>query len=379
MPGRTHVGVFGLAPVLGLALLAAPVTGAQQIVEVDLEAGRTIIDDEWRSMYVGLVAVDWDRGILYVDDDEEPDAIMAFSLETGEWIRTISTPVGDGPREFPQGRRGMEIAPGGGLYVSSFMRVIEYDAGGIPIDSWRPEPPSSGKVCNLGGAPAVPTYGGVVTRGPDGTNESVGPGQRENLVNPVSREKLTRPGAQWTMSTRIVCSEDAAYVVMTYDEGPDSVFVYHRSGEVGRLPVPAQGAIEGECTMGETRTRVGDRVVVQPARPCPHWSLRAHPSLDDLGNLVLFGMDLQTRGAIIDPETGCHALVRGAAGGSRFRPMRIHADSALVFRHAVTRTTIEGRTVEAVQLNSTNGVSLHPIRRISGEPCPGMLPTLNGG
>ncbi|MCY4573578.1 MAG: hypothetical protein OXF01_12345, partial [Gemmatimonadetes bacterium] len=301
----------------GLVLLAGPVASAQQIVEIDLEAGRTIIDDEWRSMYTGMIAVDWDRDILYVEDDEEPEGIMAFSLETGEWIRTISTPEGDGPREFPQGAKGMEIAPGGGLYVSGYIRVIEYDPEAIPLDSWRPEPPSSGHVCNFGGAPAVPTYEGVVRRGPEGTSEGIGPGQEENLVNPVSRERLRRPEAQWTMSTRIVCSEDAAYVVMTYDEGPDSVFVFHRSGEVGLLPVPAEGAIEGECMMGETRGSSGR--VTQPARPCPHWSLRAHPSLDDLGNVVLLGHDSRTSGAIIDPETGCHALVR-AAGDRRFAP-----------------------------------------------------------
>ena len=106
---------------LGLVLLASPVASAQQIVEIDLEAGRTIIDDEWRSMNIGLIAVDWDRDILYVEDDEEPEAIMAFSLETGEWIRTISTPEGDGPREFPQGAK-VEIAPGAGSYVSATTR-----------------------------------------------------------------------------------------------------------------------------------------------------------------------------------------------------------------------------------------------------------------
>ena len=80
---------------------------------------------------------------------------------------------------------------------------------------------------------------------------------------------------------------------------------------------------------------------------------------------------------IDDPETGCHALVR-ATGDSSFAPERIYADSALVSRHAVTMTTYQGRTVRAIQVYSTNGVSLRPIRRVSGEPCPGMLPTVNG-
>ena len=46
------------------AVLAVSVS-AQEIVEIDLEAGRTIIDDEYRSLYGGRVAVDWNRGLLY--------------------------------------------------------------------------------------------------------------------------------------------------------------------------------------------------------------------------------------------------------------------------------------------------------------------------
>ena len=63
--------------------LCAPAAAAQQILEVDLSAGRTIIDDQWRSMGSIVLAVDHDRGILYVNDAEEPEGIMAFSLATG--------------------------------------------------------------------------------------------------------------------------------------------------------------------------------------------------------------------------------------------------------------------------------------------------------
>ena len=35
------------------------------------------------------LAVDHDRGILYVNDAEEPEGIMAFSLSTGERIRVL--------------------------------------------------------------------------------------------------------------------------------------------------------------------------------------------------------------------------------------------------------------------------------------------------
>ena len=40
-----------------------PAAHAQQVLEIDLTTGRTIIDDEWRSMS-SAVAADWDGNIL---------------------------------------------------------------------------------------------------------------------------------------------------------------------------------------------------------------------------------------------------------------------------------------------------------------------------
>ncbi len=88
--------------VLLLACMPAiPQAGsAQHIVEIDYSAGRTILQDEWRAIRLSDLAADWDRNLLYVHDPEEPDGIMVFSLETGEWVRTISTPRGDGPTDL---------------------------------------------------------------------------------------------------------------------------------------------------------------------------------------------------------------------------------------------------------------------------------------
>ena len=106
------------------------------------------------------------------------------------------------------------------------------------------------------------------------------------------------------------------------------------------------------------------------------WSKRLRPSFDDLGNLVLFGSDKTTQGAIINPETGCYAMVRTPSNRIH-RVARIHADSALVFRHATGRRHIEGLgEMEVTYGNSANGVSLHPLRRVTGDPCPGMLPSV---
>ena len=71
------------------------------------------------------------------------------------------------------------------------------------------------------------------------------------------------------------------------------------------------------------------------------WSERLRPSFDDLGNLVLFGNDKTVQGAIINPETGCYAMVRTPSNRIH-RVARIHADSALVFRPDTGREYIEG-------------------------------------
>ena len=65
------------------ATLGAPSADAQQILEIDTAAGRVIIDDEWRAIRtIEGTHLDRTRAILYATDDEEPHAVLAFSLET---------------------------------------------------------------------------------------------------------------------------------------------------------------------------------------------------------------------------------------------------------------------------------------------------------
>ena len=177
------------------------------------------------------------------------------------------------------------------------------------------------------------------------------------------------------INAQIACAEDRAYVVIPYPNSPDTVFVYHRSGDASRLVIPG-GKIEGapECRMEGIRTDAGQ--VLQPAGPCPPWSKKLYPSFDDRGNVVLLGIDTRIHGAVIDPDTGCHALIR-ATTGNRNIPVRIHQDSALVFHSAVQQRAFQGRTIDVVDINSSNGVSMRPLRRVSGEACPGMLPSVN--
>ena len=355
--------------VMGIAALAGTAAEAQQVVTVDYEAGRTIIHDEWRAMYPGTVAVDWDGNILYVRDGEEPEGIMAFSLQTGEWIRTIPTPTGGGPQELTHGFRSMAIARGGGIYISGLLRVIEFDALGIYVSTWTPEAPSRKAVCDFGGAPAVPTQGGVVRRSLVG-DENIGPVLANGRALKAATLDVGVAISRTLASSRMACLEDVAYVVLSYDAGPDSVFVYRRGDEERRITVPTD-FLEEDCVREVNVNGMTLR------RECPVWSQRLQPSFNGLGNLVLLGSDNTVQGVVIDPESGCYAIVRTPSSRGHW-VAGIHADSALVFRLDTGRRHIEGLgEMNVTYGNSATGLMMSPLRRVSGEPCPGMLPSVN--
>lgn len=75
---------------------------------------------------------------------------------------------------------------------------------------------------------------------------------------------------------------------------------------------------------------------------------------------------------LIDPETGCHAVVRKPEKSWDYDALHIYQDSALVFRYASWENDQGGFAMST----AADRVSLHPLRRVSGEPCPGMLPSV---
>ena len=354
-----------------LTALAVPVSGAaQQVVEVDYSAGRTIIDDEWRSMHSRPVTVDWDAGRLYVKDGEEPDGIMIFSLETGEHIHTISIRRGHGPAELPDGWFSLALAGDGGLHVSGMKRVITFDAAYQPVDTWTPRAPASQAVCTLGGRPAVPLRNGVLRyEGGAIGSEAVD----DSLIGVVrSEEEVFDIGMQVT-TARMVCTDDMAIVVPSYRRfienqlavttGQDSLLVYRLDGTAGHIPLPTE-YVDDDCVQ---RIRIGpDR----SERPCPPWTANLQPSFDGRGNLVLTSYDRRIAGAVIDIATGCHTIVRkDEERDKHLRMVAVRGDSVLIFHN--DQGTHNGQPT--VFANSAVKASVHPVRRISGEACPGML------
>ena len=340
---------------------------AQQVLVIDYDTGRVVLDDEWRSFY-SRSAIDHERSILYVHDDEEPQGIMAFSLETGEHLRTYLTPTGNGPRELPQGVRGVAVAPGGRLYVAGMIRVLEFGPQGEYLSNWTPRAPAraDGSVCDLGGQPAVPALNGVIRRGEDGSEEALGPNIVIVSENPEDWDfDHNISDALWRLrKARILCTPDAAFVVTEHADKTDSLSVYYRrSNRAGRLQIPADLAVDQAQTVGPLLETDGRGNLVVRAVATPYLALQE-------GGYM-------TAGAVIDPETGCHATIRNPEP-NMFQPWLagIHRDSAVV-AYSYREDSVEGGRPVYDYFAYANKVVLHPLRRVSGEPCSGMLPTVN--
>lgn len=357
-------------PLLLAALAIAAPADAQQVVEIDHSSGRTIIDDQWRSMNSKLVIADWDNGRLYVKDREEPDGIMIFSLETGEHLHTVQTFRGNGPFELSDGWFSMALTGDGGLYVSGMSRILTYDSAYQPTDTWTPRAPPSHAVCDLGGKPAVPLRGGVLRH----EREAIGPNAvNDSILGMVRSEEEAFPLAVQVMTARMICTDDMAIVVPSYrrlpeselstNESRDSVFVYHLDGTANRIAIPSDYTGD-RCVQ---KVRIGTQ---ETERPCPPWTANLQPSFDDLGNLVLSSSDKRIAGAIIDMDTGCYTIVRkDEERDLHIRMVAVRGDSVLVFHN--DRGVHNGEPT--VYANNAIKASVHPVRRVSGNPCPGML------
>ena len=209
-------------------------------------------------------------------------------------------------------------------------------------------------------------------RGPEGTDDPI-PAEAAEEGEFIARSPEEALAFTTThVGARIACTGSTAFVVRSYLDGPDSVFAYHRSGQVGRVAVPTDFAEWEGCEKREVRTPSGQ---LAGHAPCWVWNRGLTPSTDGRGNLVLLGEDFDFAGTIVNPETGCYAIVRKDPSTDKSRiPVRILGDSVLVLHNSSEPNANGGTTYYT---DSAYRVSLHPLRRVSGKPCPGMLPSLN--
>lgn len=361
----TVVAVFGAAAGAG---------SAQQVLEIDHENGRDVINDDERAIAPYGLTIEHRRGELYLRDREEPDGIMVFSIETGEWVRTYHVPIGEGPREVR--KRGPNFGPfsvtsDGGFYILGQVKVLHLDAHGDYESHWLPISPGFHTVCELGGQPAISIQRGLRRRSPSGQDETIGSRVVEGGYSWLSLPGSSRQEILAWQFARLACTEDVAFVVLPNQEeqrmtqgttswtstfrsvGPDSLLVFSLDGEESALRVPT-----------EFMDADGYK-----------WNANLAPSINGHGNLVLASSDSDVPGAVMDPETGCYAVLRNRETQTYREFMGIYADSALIFHRDREEETRDGRRYVTLY-SEARQISLHPLRRVSGEPCPGLLPSV---
>lgn len=354
---------------LRIAMLATALTpaaaGGQQVVEIDFAEGRAVINDELRAIHLSPIAIDHGHGALYVRDLAEPNGIMVFSLETGKWLRTYRIPPGEGPGEGEISR--FALASEGGLYVLSHTRVIQLDSAGGFVGSWSAWGSRPPTLCEFGGRPTIAVQGGLKRRSAEGEGEIVG------ARRPVGDFWVRRQGnsedlieiGRWR-GARLACTDDLAFLVLPSRRvvesggirrysytGPDSILVYSTRGVEKVLAVPTEYA---------------------DARA---WNRNMKPSLDTPGNLVVASGDGVVPGSIIDPRTGCYAVLRNREVQSDREFLGVYRDSALVFHRDYEKRTEDGKRVVTLYAEARK-VSLNPLRHLSGPSCPGMLTSVAG-
>lgn len=345
--------------VLATALTPVAAAGGQQVVEIDFANGRDVINDDLRAIHLSPIAIDHRRGALYVRDREEPNGIMVFSLETGEWLRTYRIPRGEGPGEL-RTISGFALAADGGLYVLGHTIVIQLDSAGAFVSSWSPWRSRPPALCEFGGRATIAVQGGLMRRTADGAADIIG------TRRPVREYWSQRAGEdsseiwRWRGAS-VACTVDAAFLVLpsriqvasggirrySYT-GPDSILVYSAYGEERVLAVP-NGYVDERA-----------------------WNRNMTVSLDTHGNLVVAGPDNLVPGAIIDPRTECYAVLRHREFQLHREFLGIYGDSALVFHRDFDEETADGKRVVTLYADARK-VTLNPLRRISGPPCAGML------
>lgn len=342
--------------VLALAMLGTALTadgaGGQEAFMIDYDRGRTIIDDPWRAINVTWHAVDRGRGLLYVNDREEPHGVMTFSLSTGERLNTFLVPQGQGPGEL-EGLRKAELLADGGFYVWSAPKALRFDAMGAVADEWLPERALWSDFCIFAGEPAVAVQGGLLRRDPDGArDERIGAVPDGADVPTVASMDEAIRFAEELHGMRLACSEDAAYVLPYQGGKPDSVLVYSIDGLRTGLPFPSE--------------------IVD----LPEGAWRGSPDLladDGRGNLVLLGHGMgSVPAALMDPETGCYAVLRNPTRQLYRDFQGVYADSALVFHWDYAEEMRDGERWFEISDNA-NRITLHPFEPLGGEPCPSIL------
>ena len=294
-------------------------------------------------------SIDYGRRLVLMPEIVDPLVVRAYSLDDGsvQGLFGKGRP-GDGPGEL---RNVYQTAVGlDGIFLSGPHKVLYWSWSDVLIYQWTPTAPGTHKLCALDGHPAVALEQGVVFRSDDGESIALGGEARTWLdATPATSEASANAYA----SVQLACAGSSAYVLI----GVDHALTEYRLGAEPRvLPMPAE-LVEAASKMRELTSR--------------EWGYDNMFLADD-GRLVITRVtDVdELIGAVVDPETGCYALLKKRPPGDFPTYVGMFADSVVMLEASREPTvrTINGRQV-SVYSSDKSYMFVRPVRPVSGEPC----------
>ena len=329
---------------------------AQQRLKIDHATGREIANDSMRAMRTDNASIDHRKGIIYVEDPEHPVAAMAFSLEDGRLIRVYGGKVGDGPGEMRLRYGFFMAATDIGILLASGDRVLHFDSAGKLAWDWRPKAARVEGVCVIAGSPVVQQWEGrslALRRRADGSSAAFGQHRWRDHRAFGSEEKWNFFGPD------ITCVGDVLYV-LDQNEG---IFGYAGDGRTFRVPLPGALVAAGERRHSPL---VGEGGGGRRQWHRPRYERIFH---NGDGDLIVLARYRRFVGAVIDPETGCYALIEEDEWKKSRVVAGVFRGNAVVFQKATEKRLVDGRTATVIYPGA-HTMALRPLKLMGGEPCP---------
>ena len=349
---------IGCGVVVALAASAgAPETAAQQILEVDMDAGRELVGGIEYLFDSRTAVVDYDRRLVLVSEAADPLAVTAYSLDDGS-VRGVfgGGRPGDGPGELTE-VQATAVGPDG-VFVAGFGRVLHWSWSGALLGQWRPTAPGAHAVCALNSRPAVPLHPkGLVFRGDDGESVALGGEASARFDWKLPDDLLSSYSAY--SSTLMTCADSAAYVL--YSTG-HTLTEYKARAEPRLIAMPAELAEAARERMESSTQNVFS-----------HGYSKLF--LADDGRLVVTTLAYGLAGAVVDRATGCYALLKNKPDPPVWSYVGMFADSLVTLEGSRQPTTmvLDGKE-RRVFVGDETHIFVRPVRPASDEPCnPGGL------
>ena len=332
-----------------------PDGSTQQILEVDMDAGRELVGGIEYLFDSRTAVVDYGRRLVMVSEAADPLAVTAYSLDDGS-VQGIfgGGQLGDGPGELTH----LEAVAVGsdGVFVAGRGRVLHWSWSGVLLHRWRPTAPGTNALCALNGRPAVPLQDkGVVFRGDDGESVALGGEARSELDwSAASRRDDLLDIFTAYGQAKVACADSAAYVLA----GMNHVLTEYKTGAEPRLvAMPAELVEAARKRMEESSGNA------------------FYPGYETLfladdGRLVITTLAYGLTGAVVDRKTGCYALLKNKPNPPAWSYVGMFADSLVTLEGSRQSTTmvLDGKERRVFVSDETH-IFVRPVRPASGQPC----------